>query len=141
VAQSDGAFGSIEEGGMGEKPHILVVDDDETFRWAVSRALRDQGIAVSETGSCATALDHLAEIGLLVADVRMPHGQPHGFALASMARARNPDLKILFVTAYPELAGAIDHAGAELGPSIAKPAELKDVVREIRRRLEEEPSA
>jgi DNA-binding NtrC family response regulator len=107
---------------MNDKTHVLIVEDDRSVRNTMCGALRDAGYAVSPYGSSHAALsalegDHPAEI--LISAVRMPPGQPHGFALARMARIRRPDIKIIYVTAYPELAK--EDSAAELGPVIEKP--------------------
>jgi DNA-binding NtrC family response regulator len=113
------------------KPRILIVDDDETFRWGLVGTLRKQGFAVAAVGSAFAALPSLAEVDLVVVDVVMPLAD--GFALATVARQRRPDLKIIYVTAHSRLAN--DDAALELGPLLEKPVELSTLVRVIRHQL------
>ncbi len=47
----------------------------------------------------ATALfDDPGEIELLFTDIRLPESELGGFELAERARAKNPDLKVLYTT-------------------------------------------
>jgi DNA-binding NtrC family response regulator len=72
--------------------------------------------------SIGGALD-LAKTGygnLLLTDVRLRAGEPHGVTLALMIRLSRPDLPIILMTAYPELRELID---SRLGPILAKPVD------------------
>lgn len=121
---------------MIEKRHVLIVEDDRSVRNTMCRALRDAGYGVSPYGSSHAALSALEGDGpaeMLISAVRMPPGQPHGFALARMARIRRPDIKIIYVTAYPELAK--DDSAAELGPVIQKPFAVDELVSQVAAQL------
>ena len=81
---------------------ILLVDDEEDFRYMAERALRNAGYDVTVAGDYQRALDILVgpeHLDLMVTDIVMPKGI-NGFALARMARMRRLDLKLLYVTAY-----------------------------------------
>jgi CheY-like chemotaxis protein len=84
---------------------ILLVEDDETYAYSASKAIGQAGYDVIATGQFSDALRVLESqrVDLLLVDVVMP-GQPHGFALARMARRRVPSLPIVYVTAYPDRA-------------------------------------
>jgi CheY-like chemotaxis protein len=80
---------------------ILFIEDDEAFGYAVSRLLTGAGHRVIRAAGFETALAALEgeePIDLLLTDVRMPSGEPHGFALARMARQRRRDLRIVYLT-------------------------------------------
>lgn len=103
-------------------PEILLVEDDEATRLAYLRLLEAQGYKVAAFDSIGGALD-LAKTGygqLLLTDVRLRAGEPHGVTLALMMRLSRPDLPIILVTAYPELRGLID---PRLGPILSKPVD------------------
>ncbi len=81
---------------------ILLVDDDEAFRYAAARALEGAGFTVASAADFRDALDLLEgnrSVDLLVTDVVMPQ-RIHGFALARMARMRRRGLKVLYLTGY-----------------------------------------
>ena len=88
--------------GTGET--VLVVDDEPTVRMLVTDVLEDLGYAAIEAHDGAAGLHVLqsdARIDLLVTDVGLPGGM-NGRQLADAARARRPDLKVLFITGYAE---------------------------------------
>ena len=58
------------------------------------------------------------EVDLLVTDIQLPEGTPHGLSLALMAKARRRRLPVLFMTGDPELAGQVDES---FGPTLIKP--------------------
>nr|WP_321984992.1 PAS domain S-box protein [uncultured Lichenicoccus sp.] len=83
---------------------VLVVDDEPTVRMLVTDVLEDLGYAAIEAQDGATGLhvlDSGTQIDLLVTDVGLPGGM-NGRQLADAARARRPDLKVLFITGYAE---------------------------------------
>jgi CheY-like chemotaxis protein len=81
---------------------ILIVDDDDYVRRATARALRNRGYTVMEASSGRAALSALpsAKIDLMLTDIMMPG--MNGRVLAEHARARFPDLRILFMTGYTD---------------------------------------
>ncbi len=87
---------------------VLLVDDDLSFAEPTARALVAAGIAVLSAKDSNDALGLLdrRRVDLLLTDIRMPVGMPHGYALARMARLRQPTVKILYITGYEDLAEA-----------------------------------
>jgi PAS domain S-box-containing protein len=85
---------------------ILLVDDDPDVRAVAAAMLRDAGHIVIEAGSGGAALERLERgeprIDLLIADLAMPGMS--GFELARAARLDRPDLPILFVTGFADIA-------------------------------------
>jgi len=83
---------------------VLVVEDDPRVRRVSVRRLKELGYAVVEADSGPAALaviDRDQRIDLLFTDIVMPGGIT-GVDLARAARARRPDLKILFTSGYAE---------------------------------------
>jgi len=90
---------------------ILLVDDDPDVRAVAAAMLREAGHTVIEAGSGGAALERLvdraAPIDLLIADLAMPG--MNGFELARAARQQRPDLPVLFVTGFADMAAAGDN--------------------------------
>ena len=110
--------------------HILVVDDNESDRELTARLLQRAGLTVTAVDGAITAvavLDSPRRIDLLLTDLHMP-GQPHGIALASMARARRPSLPILYLSGTPEL---VAREGEDPRCALGKPVEAKVLVRKV----------
>lgn len=84
---------------------IVVVHDDPEFIKRTVTALLAAGHdvrAFSDTMSATEALRSSQRIEVLITRIVFGVGQPHGVALALIARSRHPSIKVLFV-ARPEL--------------------------------------
>jgi len=82
---------------------VLVVDDDTAVREVTATILTEMGFRVIEAGSGGAALEVLDrndEIDLMLLDFAMPG--MNGAEVAREARARRPQLPILFVTGYAD---------------------------------------
>jgi CheY-like chemotaxis protein len=82
-------------------PNVLVVDDDSGQVAIVTSVLRKSGFQVLSASSGLAALDIAARsherIYLLVTDLNMPNMS--GLALAAELLTREPELKVLYLTA------------------------------------------
>src|SRR5262249_29426561 len=112
---------------------ILVVEDDKRVRATTVGLLRELGYPVLEAATGLAALrilDSQPGVPLLFTDVVLP--ETNGRALADEARARRPDLKVLFTTGYTRNAvvhnGVLD-AGVQM---IAKPFTIEALAQKIR---------
>lgn len=93
----------------GQPLAILAVDDEPGVLTLVQRSLDDARIRVTAAAGGKAALAHFdsgAAIDLLITDLRMP--EMPGDELARLARARQPDLRVLFLTG---------HAGSLFAPA------------------------
>ena len=82
---------------------ILLVDDEDPVRLFATRALRGKGYEVFESKDAAkglTILKQNPQISLLISDVMM--AGMDGPALANACFQERKDLKVLFVSGYPE---------------------------------------
>jgi len=82
---------------------ILAVDDNPDVRATVVVQLKGLGYRVREADSAHSALEILDgtdRIDLLFTDMVMPGGL-NGKELATQARAKRPDLKVLFTSGFP----------------------------------------
>jgi CheY-like chemotaxis protein len=106
---------------------VLVVEDEALVRMLVVQTLEEAGFEVSEAAEAQGALDVLRgddAIRLIVTDVGLPG--LNGRRLADEARARRPDMKVLFMTGYADtsLLEKVLPAGFGL---ITKPFDLDDL--------------
>ena len=102
---------------------ILLVEDDPAFSYALARFLRADGYEVVVCGESIQALEELEsdrQVDILVTDLRLPAGTPHGFSLGRMAKLRRPQLPIIFVTGFPDIA---EQDKTPPGPVMIKPIE------------------
>jgi PAS domain S-box-containing protein len=117
---------------------VLLVDDEDLVRTGTAQLLQDFGYRVVEAGSGAEALVQLRRRGhdfdALVTDFLMPG--MNGASLAAEARAIVPDLPILLITGYSNIA---DGAGAEL-PRLTKPFRQADLAAQVARVIASRPA-
>jgi CheY-like chemotaxis protein len=121
---------------------VLLVEDDDAFRYAAARHLAQAGLRVVEAKDTLEAL-RLLQSGetadCLVTDIQMPPSVPHGLSLANMLRARTPDQSVVFVTAYQHMASATRELWGT-DSVLSKPVDLNQLAQEIKRRIEPEPA-
>lgn len=85
---------------------VLIVEDDEAYGYALSKALRAAG---RNPIVCRSWTDYLERVETdlsarsAVLDVRLPQGTPNGMALARMTKIKRPGLKLIVVSNHPEL--------------------------------------
>jgi two-component SAPR family response regulator len=79
-------------------------------------------IAVATSYEALRELDANRPIDLTVIDIKMPPGNPHGFALARMALLRRPSLRLVFISGYPEV---VEADGPPPGSVLLKPVRLE----------------
>jgi len=116
---------------MSANSRILLVDDDDGFRYAAERTLRQAGYEVTVAPDHRDAINRLnggETFDLLVTDVVMPD-RVNGFALARIARMRCRDKKVIYITAYD-----VPLNEAE-GRVLRKPLADHDLVTEVRMAL------
>ncbi|HEY0300489.1 MAG TPA: response regulator, partial [Rhizomicrobium sp.] len=119
---------------------ILLVEDEEGLRALNARGLKSRGYTVLEAGNGVEALEVLAEHGhvdLVVSDVVMP--EMDGPTLLRELRARDPKVKIIFVSGYAEEAFAKNLPTKEQYAFLAKPFTLKQLVAIVKETLSGTP--
>lgn len=116
---------------------IWVVDDDQSIRWVLEKAL------TREQMPCRT-FSHVAEVlqalghevpQVLVSDIRMP-GQS-GLELLQQVKQRHPDLPVIIMTAYSDLDSAVAAFQGGAFEYIPKPFDVDYAVELIRRAVQE----
>lgn len=116
---------------------VLLVEDEDVVRSFAARALKRQGYDVLEADSGIAALEVMEEcegqVDIVVSDVVMP--EMDGPTLLKELRKQNPDLKIIFVSGYPNEAFE-----ASLGPDqqfafLPKPFSLPQLAAKVKEEL------
>lgn len=113
-----------------DSPRVVLVEDEESVRQAVARALTREGISVTEFADCPDSDVVLASApDLAVLDVMLPNG--NGFQLAAKLRAAR-DLPIVFLTARDTVEDRL--GGFELGADdyLVKPFAMEELLARIR---------
>jgi two-component system cell cycle sensor histidine kinase/response regulator CckA len=110
---------------------ILMVEDDQTLRRAVSNGLQKRGFSVIEASDGSVALDlihaHKDEIDVVLLDVTLP-GASSREVFEEVLRIQ-PDLKVIVTSAYDEQRVDAYYSGLRVNHYIRKPFRLDDLVR------------
>ncbi len=117
---------------------IWIVDDDQSIRFVLEKALTREDFAVrsfTNPRDVMTALDADDEPQVLVSDIRMPGGS--GIELLGKVKARHPGLPVIIMTAYSDLDSAVSAFQGGAFEYLPKPFDVPKAVELIRRAVEE----
>ncbi len=84
-----------------ESKIVVLVEPDAAHREAHRAALAEAGFRVLDFPNYLGALDEVESgrpIDLLITDVHLPAGTPHGLSLVAMVQLRRPRLRAMFLT-------------------------------------------
>jgi putative nucleotidyltransferase with HDIG domain len=112
---------------------VLVVDDEEAVRDALSRFLSARGYVPVTAESGPTALARMSEehFDIMLCDVRMP--LMSGLQLVPHALQIDPDLAVLMLTAVNDASTATEALSQGAMDYLVKPIELAELERAIER--------
>lgn len=115
---------------MNEQPTLLVVDDDETFRTRLGRALGERGFSVTLAGSADEALAAVGDSPeYAVIDLRMPGRS--GLELLAALKERDANTRVVMLTGYGSIPTAVEATKKGATAYLTKPADADDVVRAL----------
>ncbi|MGH2960562.1 MAG: ATP-binding protein [Solirubrobacterales bacterium] len=121
----------------GNSERVLVVEDEQSVRRMVVRALSTNGYDVVSFARGAEALDLLRdseeEVDLMLTDMVMPDLQ--GGELADRAIALKPDLPVLFMSGYSDLALHRAASERESLDLLEKPFTINDLLGAVQRMI------
>ena len=116
---------------------IWIVDDDQSIRFVLEKALAREGLAVrsfTNPRDVLTALeDDVPQV--LVSDIRMPGGS--GIELLAKVKQKHPELQVIIMTAYSDLDSAVSAFQGGAFEYLPKPFDVPKAVELIRRALDE----
>ncbi len=108
---------------LDKRSRILIVDDDVHIRRALSRFMSEE-FAVVEADCAEHALDAFdscSPFNMVVSDVRMP-GEDGLWLLKNVVR-REPSIPVLLMTAYADIALAVEAMRSGAADVVVKPFE------------------
>ncbi len=110
------------------KLNVWVVDDDQSVRWVLEKALRQADM----TARSFERAEHLLEAieaetpDVLITDVRMPGMS--GIALLERLRGGHPDLPIIVITAHSDLENAVAAYKGGAFEYLPKPFDIDEAI-------------
>ncbi len=117
---------------------IWVVDDDQSIRFVLEKALAREQLSVrtfSSPRDVIKALDEGDAPQVLVSDIRMPGGS--GIDLLATVKQRHPGLPVIIMTAFSDLDSAVSAFQGGAFEYLPKPFDVTAAVDLIRRAVEE----
>jgi DNA-binding NtrC family response regulator len=106
---------------------ILVVDDEENTRLALSRLLAREGYTVQAASNGFEALDRLRETPaeLIITDLNMP--EMNGLTFLRELNRDHPASNVIMITAYGEIESYLEALNLGAFEYINKPVKLDDL--------------
>lgn len=116
---------------------ILLADDDAAFRKILSNILTKAGydVVVAEDGEAAVRKAMSENPDLVITDGLMP--KLHGFQVCKAVKERNPDIKVIMLSAVYTTPNYLWEARSKFGADdmITKPCQIADLLRKIETHL------
>lgn len=105
------------------KGHLLIADDDKPFRLRLARAMEKRGFIVSTAASVdqSIVIARSEKITHAVLDLRLADGS--GLDIVSTLRITHPDIRVVMLTGYGNIATAVAAVKAGAIDYLAKPAD------------------
>ena len=112
---------------INESKRILLVDDEENARLALSRLLSREGYTVDTVANGFEALNHLREhnVNLIVSDINMP--EMDGITFLREVNKSFPGSKVIMITAYGGVETYIEAMNLGAFEYINKPVKIEEL--------------
>jgi len=125
---------------MSPQSSIWVIDDDDSIRWVLDKALSRAGFHTEIFNSADDALEHLAlnRPDVIITDIRMPGLS--GLDLLSRLRDSEPELPVIVMTAHTDLDSAVASFDRGAFDYLPKPFDVNDAIKLVKRAVEQQPA-
>jgi DNA-binding NtrC family response regulator len=116
--------------------HILIVDDQESIRHFIEKAMLDEGYQVSTAGEGREGLQVVArqEPDLVLLDLRLP--DMHGLDVLKKLKEDDADLQVIIMTAFGDVESAVRAMKLGAHDYINKPINLEQLFITVEKALE-----
>ena len=107
-----------------EKENMLVVEDEDIMREALSDYFSDVGhkVDTADNGDKALVGLNLKDYNVMIVDLKLPGRD--GLSVLKDIRAKNPKAKVIIITAYPSIETAKEAIRGGATEYLPKPFEL-----------------
>jgi two-component system nitrogen regulation response regulator GlnG len=118
---------------MGKALEVWVVDDDQSVRWVLEKALRQAGMETRSFERAEHLLDAIetSSPDVLITDVRMPGMS--GLVLLERLHERLPGLPVIVITAHSDLENAVAAYQGGAFEYLPKPFDIDDAVELVKK--------
>jgi DNA-binding NtrC family response regulator len=123
---------------MNETAKILIVDDDENIRRALSAVLEDEGYIVETVDTAMKGIEKTQTgfFNLALIDVRLPDME--GVDLLPKLRDTSPKIRKIIITGYPTLQNAVAAVNRGADAYIMKPFDVEKMLQVVKEQLQKQ---
>ena len=107
---------------------ILLVDDDDVFRDALTRALERHNIVVHDAANISQALSHASEHKPNVGIIDLCIGDESGLQLIQQLIQQNPEIRLVVLTGFASIATAVEAIKLGAKHYLTKPASVDEII-------------
>ena len=115
---------------------VWVIDDDQSIRWVLQKALEQAGFAVRTFNSANGIGETLERVqpNAIITDIRMPGTS--GLDLVSLIQDKAPEIPVIVTTAFTDLDSAVSSYRRGAFEYLPKPFDVDEAVNLVRRAVE-----
>ena len=117
-------------------PKVLVVDDERLIRWSLEQTLAKSGydVETAEDGGGAVAAVYEDAPDLVLLDLKLP--DTDGIQVLRQIKDAHPDIPVVIMTAYADVATAVEAMRLGAYDYISKPIDFENLAVTLRNALE-----
>ena len=121
---------------MARPDMVWIIEDDQSIRWVLQKALEHAGFSVRTFDSANEIGDTLdrAQPNAIITDIRMPGTT--GLDLLSLIQTKAPEIPVIVTTAYTDLESAVASYRRGAFEYLPKPFDVDEAVNLVQRALE-----
>ena len=115
---------------------VWIVDDDNSIRWVLEKALSQEGFEVESFASANMMLQRLDfdEPDTIISDIRMP--EMDGIELLDKLQVSHPNLPVIIMTAHSDLDSAVNAYQQGAFEYLPKPFDIDEAIALAKRAVE-----
>ncbi len=114
---------------------VWIIDDDQSIRWVLEKALSQEGLEPVCFNDGDSALKELenSQPALIITDIRMPGID--GLSMLSEIQARHPELPVIIMTAHSDLDSAVASYQGGAFEYLPKPFDIDEAIALVQRAI------
>lgn len=107
---------------------LLLVDDDDVFRDALTRALERHNIVVHSAANISQALSRESEHKPNIGIIDLCIGDESGLQLIQQLLQQNPEIRLVVLTGFASIATAVEAIKLGAKHYLTKPASVDEII-------------
>ena len=109
--------------------NILVIDDDETLRYSLAKALKRQGMTVFESYDLNSSQLILTQVTIDCVLLDLKLEKESGLAIAQSILNQQPQLNIVMLTGFASIKTAVEAIKIGIKDYLIKPVSVEDIIK------------